>query len=369
MSLVLNEDQRLIQNSARDFFTSSMPVQLLRDIRDKADGDKLMRQKWQEMAELGWIGAIVSESNGGAGFSFQDLFVIIEESGRTVAPTHLIGTALMAAHAIQESGNPNNEAWLRDLVAGNSVYGIALDENSVHEDSNDFETHVSDEKLYGNKHFVLDGSSADVLIVAAKEDDGISLLRIESDRAGITSESQQLVDSRDYANVRFDGVQVEMSDYLTPPGGGDMLLEEILDLARVALSYELVGISDKAFEMAVEYLKERKQFDAIIGTFQALQHRCAHLFSEIELMRSAAIAAGSAANEKGSELAQLASVAKATASATSRDVTNEALQLHGGVGMTDEFDIGFYMKRARVAASLYGNDHFHTARFAALRGF
>ncbi len=376
MALVLNEETRMVRDTALEFFRERSPITALRKLRDDNDADGFDRGLWRQMAELGWTGFLVSEDHGGSAFGVTGLGQVMEAAGRTLAATPLLSTALLGAGLLDLAGSADQkDEHLPPLVAGERLFALALEETSRHAPHHIATTavrHGDGYRLTGQKRFVLDGHIADVLIVAARtsgtvdDHDGITLFLVAGDASGVTRTRTIMVDSRNAALVNLDGAPAEP---LGPVGGGADLLDNVLDRARACLAAEMLGSSAEAFERAVQYLKDRKQFGVQIGTFQALKHRAAQMFCEIEVTRSAVVAALSALDDHANDAAALASLAKAKANDTIYLCGNEGVQMHGGIGMTDEHEIGFFMKRARVAQATFGDAAFHRDRYGRLMGY
>jgi acyl-CoA dehydrogenase len=329
------------------------------------------------MAELGWVGLAFPESLGGAGLGFADLAVVLEELGRTLAPEPFVGTVLMGGQALLLGGSDaQKQAWLPRVCAGDAIVSLAHQEARSRYDVRHVETRAERTaggwRLTGEKSQVLDGHVADGLLIPARTSGavadaaGISLFLVTRGAAGLTSIRQTRVDSRGAALVRLDGVAGEL---VGAEGQAGALLERVIDRASVGLCAEMLGGMQQAFALTLEHLKTRKQFDVPIGSFQALKHRAADVFIEIELAKSVVMAAARAIDEGSPELAKLASLAKAKCSDAYVLATNEGVQMFGGVGMTDEYDIGLYMKRARAAELSFGDAAFHRARWARLNGY
>jgi alkylation response protein AidB-like acyl-CoA dehydrogenase len=371
MALVLSSDAQLVRDTAQQFFREKAPVEALRKLRDARDPAGFSRDLWREMAALGWAGFLVPEAYGGAEFGLFGLGLVMEQAGHTLAATPLLSTALIGASALVLGGSEaQKQAHLPALVAGERIFALALEEAPHHAPRRialQAERTDGGYRLSGEKRFVLDGHVADVLIVAARtHDERVVLLLVPGDAPGVTRSRTVMVDSRNAANIRFDGVAVGEGAVLS--GGAD-LLEAVLDRARAGLAAEMLGSSTETFERIVQYLKERKQFGVLIGTFQGLKHRAATMFCELELTRSAVLAALSAIDDGSAEAPALASLAKAKAGDTFFLVSNEGVQMHGGIGMTDEHEIGFFLKRARVAQASFGDAPFHRDRYARLSGY
>lgn len=383
MALVLNEDQQLLKESAKNFCQQSSPLSVLRDLRDRKDETGFERDIWQQMLDLGWAGMAIPEAYGGFDFGYGGLGIVLEETGRTLTSSPLISTVLIGATAIAEIGSDEQkQSLLPKIAAGELLLSLALDETVVHNPSHIEKTIATkagnDFVLSGEKTFVLDGHVADKLIVAARtsgdkdSEEGISLFIVNVSAPGVKVTRTQMVDSRNSAKVTFDNVTVSADDLLGDEGKGYKTLEYVLDIARIGLAAEMLGSIQEVFNRIVDYLKQREQFGVLIGSFQGLQHRAANMYSEIELCKSVVRASLAALdNEKSTkdEIAELASIAKAKLSEVFFEVSNEGVQMHGGIGMTDEFDIGFFIKRARVAQQYLGDAVFHRDRFATLKNF
>ncbi len=364
MTLVLNEETRMLRDTALEFFRERSPITALRKLRDDNDPDGFDRALWRQMADLGWTGFLVDEDHGGSAFGVTGLGQVMEAAGRTLAATPLLSTALLGASLLDLGGSPGQkDEHLPALVAGERIFALALEETSRHAPHR-IETVADDScHLTGEKRFVLDGHIADTLIVVARDKDGIGLFLVDAKAPGVTRTRTIMVDSRNAAIITLKHAPAERL-----PGGADVL-ETALDRARACLASEMLGSSAEAFERTVQYLKDRKQFGVQIGTFQALKHRAAQMFCEIEVTRSAVTAALSALDEHANDAAALCSLAKTKANDTMYLCGNEGVQMHGGIGMTDEHEIGFFMKRARVAQATFGDAAFHRDRYAALMGY
>ncbi len=379
MALVLNEEQRLLQDTARDFLTSNAPVEALRMLRDNNDAVGYSGQLWQQMADMGWASIILPEAYGGLDFGFVGLGVILEESGRTLTASPLFASAVVGASALLLGGSEAHKQTLLPAIAsGKLTLALALEESHHHRP-----THIATtaEKqgdsflLNGSKQFVLDGHSADKLIVVARSssaesnNQGLSLFLVDRTTSGVNCQRTVLMDSRNASNIQFENVVVPATDLLGDVDEGWKILEPLLDRGRVAIAAEMMGYSLEAFDRTLAYLKEREQFGALIGSFQALQHRKAHMQSELELCRSVLLQALSAVDDSPEDLPVLASLAKTKLNELVKLVTNEAVQMHGGIGVTDELEIGFFLKRARVAIQIFGDTGYHKDRYATLCGY
>ena len=379
MALVYNEEQRLLQNTAKEFLNSNAPVASLRNLRDSRDELGYSQALWQQMAELGWAGIILPEQYGGLAFGFPGLGALIEETGRTLTASPLLASAVVGASAILLGGNERQrETVLPAVACGEMTLALALEESNHHNPTGTAMSAVAEGEQYrlnGSKLFVMDGHSAGQLIVVARtagkagDTDGLSLFLVDANSDGLTRKRTIMADSRNAANLEFQDVRVPAANLLGELDNGWSVLEPTLDRARVALSAEMLGSAREAFERTVEYLRERDQFGVKIGSFQGLQHRAALLFMELEMARSVVMQALSAVDDTPDQLPLLASLAKARLNEVAKLATNEAVQMHGGIGVTDELEIGFFLKRARVAMQLFGDTGYHKDRYATLCGY
>ena len=379
MKLILTEEQEFLRDTAKNFAQERTPVAHFRALRDSNDQNLWDKDIWQEMVNLGWSGILIPEEFGGSNFGVAGISVILQECGKTLTPSPLFSTGVLGAYAISNFGTQEQkEQYLPKIVNGEITTALAVDESSHHDPS---KTSLTAEKkddkyiLNGKKTFVIDGASADVLIVLTRtsgnsgELAGLTLFIIDSNADGIDKTKLDMADSRNYANINFNDVKCSDQDILGALESGGETVESILDIGRIAISAEMLGNAESAFETTIEYLKQRKQFGVLIGTFQALQHRAAAMFCEIELTKSAVMAAVHGADERSNELQRLSSLAKTVAGETLHLVSNEAIQMHGGIGVTDEYDLGFFIKRSRVAEQIFGSSTYHTERYANLSGF
>ncbi|HYM29880.1 MAG TPA: acyl-CoA dehydrogenase family protein [Candidatus Cybelea sp.] len=379
MALALTEEQQLLKQTALDFFGERSPVRELRKLRDSKDATGFSRALWKQMAELGWAGIIFPESYGGSDFGYFGLGLVLEAAGRTLAATPLVSTVLLCGSAVMLAGSEaQRRAILPAIASGQRIMALAFDEGPRHAPFNMALRAAKSDKgwtLDGEKVFVLDGHIADQLIVAARtsgkpgERAGITLFLVDGNAGGVTRTRSMMVDSRNAARIGFKGVRVGADAVLGEADRGGDVLEAVLDRGRIGLAAEMLGSALEAFERTVKYLKERKQFGVPIGSFQALKHRAAEMFCEIELAKSVVLDALTAIDERRNDVAQVASLAKARLCDTLFLVSNEGVQMHGGIGMTDEEEIGFFMKRARVAAATFGDAGFHRDRYAGLEGY
>lgn len=377
-ALVLNEEQQMLKDSARGFLQERAPVTEMRRLRDEGNADGFSREVWAAMVEQGFAGTLIAEEHGGFAFGHVGMGQIFEEAGRTLTASPLLSTAVVGALLLERAGNQEQRALLAGMAQGETLTALAVDEAARHNPRlvrTRAEYNGGGYTLNGCKGLVVDGHVADRLIVVARtsgessDADGITLFLVDPVTDGIEVDPIVTVDSHRVAEVRFNDAEVSEDAVLGELDRGLPVLEPVLSAASAHLAAELLGVTLEAFERTVQYLKERKQFGVTLGSFQALQHRAAHLFTEIELLKSSVIAALSALDAGDDEAEQLCSLAKARACSVAELATNEGVQLHGGMGMTDEFDIGLFLKRARAAQQTYGDQRYHAARFARLRGY
>jgi len=350
---VLTEEQTMLRDAAKAWTQEKSPVTAFRKLRDSGNTDGYDRAVWKEMAEMGWAGIVIPEEYGGTGLGTLTLGIVLEETGRTLTASPLLSTALIAASAILLGGNEaQKKEWLPKIAEGSVIAAFAIDEGPHHHPDRLTMTKT----LSGTKRFVADGGAANLIIVATK--DGVFL--VDGNAKGLTRQRLHSVDSRGFANLAFENVAAEPLS---------VSVDQLLDLARAGLAAEMLGTATQAFEITLDYLKTRTQFGQLIGTFQALQHRAAKMYTELELTRSCVEAALTAIDNNANDIAQLASLAKAKASETLHLVSTEMVQMHGGIGMTDAHDAGLYLKRARVVEALYGSASFHRDRYATLLNY
>ncbi|MEQ9143898.1 MAG: acyl-CoA dehydrogenase family protein [Parvibaculaceae bacterium] len=379
MALVLTEEQQLLRDTATQFFQERLPIANLRKLRDTRDATGFDQAAWKEMADLGFAGIMISEKYGGTDFGPVGLGLVLEQAGRTLAASPLVSTVLLCGSAVQLAGNATQrQEILSAIAAGDRIMALALEEGPHHNPTRiatRAEADGSSYRISGTKTFVLDGHVAEQLIVVARtsgndnDRTGLTLFLVDPKAAGVKITRTLMVDGRNAANIELDNVRAPASAVLGSVDGGNDVVEQVLDIARIGLSAEMLGMVQQTFDTTLDYLKERKQFGKVIGSFQALQHRMAVLFSEIELCRSVVLDALSALEERRNDVPLIASLAKSRLSDVATLMTNEGLQMHGGMGMTDQFDVGLFMKRARVASASFGDGNFHRDRYATLEGY
>jgi alkylation response protein AidB-like acyl-CoA dehydrogenase len=379
MALVLTEEQSMLRDSARGLIGDKAPVSHLRQLRDQKDATGFSRELWRSFAEMGFCGLLVPDDYGGSGLGCVEAGVVMEEIGRTLMPSPFLSTAVLAASALSRGGSAAQKSeHLPRIADGSLLAALAVDEGAKHRplqtklqavrSGNGF-------RLNGAKAFVVDGHTADLLIVAARtaggpgERDGVTLFLVDPKTKGIETERTAMVDSHNAARIVFDNVEVNADGVLGEVDQGSALLEGVLNIGRGAVASELVGVSEEVFGRTVSYLKERKQFGKAIGEFQALQHRAAQLYIDIEITRAAVLKALQALDAGAGNAGAAVAVAKARAGQTVTLAVQEGVQMHGGMGMTDQFDIGFFMKRARVCEELFGDANFHADQLARMRSY
>jgi alkylation response protein AidB-like acyl-CoA dehydrogenase len=375
VALVLNEEQGMLRDSVNAFLTERAPVKRLRELRDSRDAVGFDRRLWQQFAEQGYSAVLVPEAYGGLGLGVVEAGIIGEALGRTLTPSPFLSTAVLAAGALARSGSQAEQADLLPKIAAAAVViALAVDEASKHKPAAAIVTKAERDgsgfRLDGAKTFVLDGHVADQLIVAARTSErGLTLFLVDPRAAGVHIERTLMVDAHNAARVRFEGAHVEAGKVLGAVDGAGPVLDEVLDLGRVVVAAQLLGAANEVFDRTLAYLKERKQFDRCIGEFQALQHRAAELYIDIELTRALLLGALQAMDQDPAAAGLMVAQAKAHACTTANRAVQEGVQMHGGMGMTDEFDIGLFMKRVRTLQELLGDAGFHADRVAAMNGY
>jgi len=379
MALVLNEEQTMLRDSARGLIRDKAPVSHLRQLRDTRDATGFSRDLWREFAEMGFSGLLVPENFGGSGLGCVEAGVVMEEIGRTLMPSPFLASAVLAASALSRGGSAAQKSeYLPKISDGSLLAALAIDEGTKHRplmtkmqavrSGNGF-------RLNGDKAFVVDGHTADLMIVAARtagaagERDGLTLFLVDPRARGIATERTEMVDSHNAARIRFDNVEVNADGVLGEVDQGGALLQGVLNIGRAAVASEMVGLSEEVFGRTVSYLRERRQFGKAIGEFQALQHRAEQLYIEIEITRAAVLKASQTLDGDFENAGAAVAVAKARAGSTATLAVQEGVQMHGGMGMTDQFDIGFFMKRARVCQELFGDSNFHADQLARMKSY
>ncbi|EJW21610.1 hypothetical protein IMCC14465_14060 [alpha proteobacterium IMCC14465] len=376
---ILSEEQTMLRDTAKQFFSEQVPVSNLRKLRDEENPDGIDRDVWKQAAELGLAGILIPEAYGGTDFGVTGMGLVMEEAGRTLAATPLFSSSILSTLILLEAASEEQkQEILPAIAAGEMIIAVALEESGHH---NPAAITMSGAKkdgglvLNGRKTFVLDGHIADKLIIVARssgekgDTNGLSLCLVDADATGLKVSRSKMVDSRNSSEVTCENLAVSADMIIGTIDDGAAPLENALDQARILLSAEILGGVNEVFERTLQYLKDRKQFGVPIGSFQALRHRASAIFSEIEICKAVVTFALSQSDKKSNQIARLASLTKARLGEASTLVSNEGLQMHGGIGMTDDVDIGLFMKRARVQLQLLGDPGFHRARYARLNGY
>ncbi|MEK9589881.1 MAG: acyl-CoA dehydrogenase family protein [Gammaproteobacteria bacterium] len=376
MPLVLNEEQNMLKDAAKDFCTNNTHISQLRKLRDDKDESGFDRDTWQQMVELGWAGITIPEEFGGLGFGYMGMGIVMEECGRTLAASPLFATAVLGANTILHGGSQEQKSELLGQIAsGELLLALAMEEGPHHSpygSATRAEKSGGGYSVTGSKNFVLDGHVADKLVVVARtsgnsgEREGLTLVLVDRTADGVLVTRTVMADSRNAANIEFNGAKGQL---IGQEGKGSDVLDRVLDAGRILLAAEMLGGIQECFERTIEYLKTREQFGVPIGSFQALKHRAAQMFCEVELSKSAVLEALSALDEDSDQVAELACLAKARLNDTYNLVSNEGVQMHGGIGMTDEYEIGFFMKRSRVCEHSLGNSAFLRDRYGVIQGY
>jgi acyl-CoA dehydrogenase len=378
MSLLLNDDEKMLSETAEGFFKEKAPVTALRKLRDDRDETGYSEELWAEMSAMGFAGVLVPEEQGGVDMGVKAAGLLAEQMGRNLSASPFFSTSVLSATALKESGGDLAKAWLEKIASGDAVVAFGVDEGPKHNPLGT-ETRASRSgngfKVSGQKAMVLDAHMADALIIVARtngepgERDGLSLFLVEKDADNLEIERTIMVDSRNAGRLTLNDVEVTADALLGEVDKGADILDRVMGAGRAVLAAELLGAGSQAFDETVSYIKERKQFGKIIGEFQALQHRASHLYSELELCRSAVLGALSAIDEGEDNALRLAGMAKAKLGQVAKLAALEGIQMHGGVGMTDEYGIGLFLKRIRVLQELLGDTNYHLHDFAKGHGY
>lgn len=374
MPLYLDDDQTLLRDTARDFVAEHAPVGHMRALRDANDPTGFSRDLWKQFAELGFTGILIPEADGGLGLGHVEAGLVLEEIGRNLSPSPFLSTAVAAVEALK--GSAARDRWYPGIVAGDTVAALALDETRKFGDAVAATAERSGNgfRLSGVKQFVTHGHVADLLLVSARtagspdDVDGVTIFAVDPKAAGLDVTPERLADSSIAARIEFAGVEVDADAVIGEVDQGRTVLNRLLAAGRTGASAEMVGVAAGAADLTYGYLKQRKQFGVAIGSFQALQHRAAHLYSEMEVARAAVLKAQQQL-DAGLDATEAVAVAKAMTGLATTLAVQEGVQMHGGIGMTDEYDIGFYMKRARVLAEMFGDTNYHANQIALAAGY
>ena len=374
MSLVINEEQNMLKSSAKELLDLKSPISLMRELRDD-NYNQFDPDLWKEMVEMGWTALTVPEDYNGLNFGYVGLGQVIEEMGKKLTVSPMISTVLVSTTIVGLSKNEVLKSKLFDeIMSGKKLCTLAHEESSYHNPNIDLSIISNNNEkfiLNGKKRFVIDGTISDYLIVSANSESNgsLELVIIDSKSKGITFNNKVHMDSKIYSDISFNNVEFSKDNFLSTENDGKKILKKALDIACVGLAAEMLGNIQQAFDMTIQYLKEREQFGVKIGSFQALQHRSAIMFGEIELCKSIVLKALQAIDSGDENLPELASLAKSKLGLTSKLVTNEAVQMHGGIGVTDDADIGFFLKRVRVSQRIFGDSNYHLDRVAKFNSY
>jgi alkylation response protein AidB-like acyl-CoA dehydrogenase len=372
---LLTDDQKMLQDTAATFLREEgRPAKQLRHWRDIGCKDGFGHGLWKQFGELGLTGICIPESAGGLGLGSTEAALVLEEIGRNLTPSPFLSSAVAAVRALE--GTAHAQRWFPGILAGEAVIALAIDEGPHHAPGQvalGAERQGNGFILSGEKQFVVQGASADMILVAARTSgsgtDGITLFALEEDAAGLSVENVALADSSKAARLTFDQVALDADSVVGEVDNGWAPLSRALNAGRAGSAAELVGVAAGATALTLDYLKQRQQFGKLIGEFQALQHRAAHLYGEIEIARAAALKAAQLLDSDDPSAALMVSVAKAKAAEVAGLAARENVQMHGGIGMTDEHDIGLYLKRQAVLAPMFGDVRYHRNRVAELSGY
>lgn len=376
MSL-LTDDQKMLQDTAASFLAEEGSIaKQLRHWRSIGCKDGFGHGLWRQFGELGLTGICIPESHGGLGLGATEAALVLEEIGRNLTPSPFLSTSIASVRAIQGTAHADN--WYPGVLSGDAVLALAVDEgprHGPHEIALEAKREGNGFVLNGQKQFVIQGASADMILTAARtagsagERDGITLFAVPRDTDGLEVDNVGLVDSSKAARLKFDNLQLDSDAVIGEVDRGWEPLSRALNAGRAGAAAEMVGVATGASELTLGYLRQRKQFGKLIGEFQALQHRAAHLYSEIEIARAAAFKAAASIDSGDSGADLHVSVAKAKAADVANLAVREGVQMHGGIGMTDEHDIGLYMKREAVLGQMFGDVFYHREQVARLSGY
>lgn len=377
MDFSYSDEQQMLQDSVQKFVHRHYAFEDRKQSLASARG--FSDEHWQLFAELGWLTVPFSADDGGFGGLATDLMVMMEELGKAMVVEPFVATAVMGGGLLSALGNESvKKEWLPSVMEGKLQLACALTESdSRYNLASVATTARMDGDAYvvnGKKIMVLNGPAADQLLVSVRtsgdvrDNDGVSVLLIDSASAGVEKSCYINVDGHRAAEITFTDVHVPAERLLGESGKALAAIQKIVDMATIAVCAEAVGVMDSLLAKTVEYSKTRRQFGTAIGTFQALQHRMADMFIECQLARSIVMMAAMTVDSESTLVGRTRAVsaAKSRVGKAIRKVGQEAVQLHGGIGITDELDVGHLFKRITAIETLFGNSDFHTARFASL---
>jgi alkylation response protein AidB-like acyl-CoA dehydrogenase len=377
--MVLNEEQRLLQDTIDDFLSTNAPIEQLRHLRNSHDDKGYSTDLWQQLTDLGIPSILMPEEFGGLGFGFKGLGAVMQKMGRNLTASPLFSTVVLGVSTIELGGTESQQkSLLPNIASGQLTLALAIDETHHHQPLNTAATLLDQDgqlSITGEKVFVLDGHSADKLVVVARssgnagDTEGLSLVLVDSDSAGVQIDRTKYMDGRNAANIIFNNVLVSQDQVIGELGKAHIILQQVLDRGVIAMAAEMLGGCQEVFDRTLQHLRDREQFGVKIGTFQALQHRAALMFCQIERSKSAVLSALASLDKNSPDSSSQASLAKTLINDCYQHVSNEAIQMHGGMGVTDELDIGLFLKRARVSIQILGDSDFHKNRYAQLMGY
>jgi alkylation response protein AidB-like acyl-CoA dehydrogenase len=377
MNFDLSDEQKLLLDTVASFVKKQSPVSRHRALRDDATG--WSREVWQKMGEYGWLGLALPEEVGGLGGTFADVALILEQLGTTLVPEPFLPSLVAAIPILRLGTAEQQQAYLAPLAEGRTSLALAHAEAGSRFDVSDVETRAvpagDKYRIDGSKRWVLNGHAADTIVVSARTSEGerggdISLFVLDRDTPGLTIQPVKTMDGHHAAMITLTSVEVGKDRLLGAEGAGVAALEEAMDVGAAAACAEGAGIARAVLDMTTDYLRTREQFGVKIGSFQALQHRAVDMFVEVELCKSTAILAAIKVSDPDEvERKSAVSAAKVQLAASGRFVTQQAIQLHGGIGVTDEHDVGLYFKRMHVLNTIFGDEEHHVNRYARLPSF
>lgn len=367
--MVLNEEQQLLNDTISDFLDEHAPTEALRLLRDNKAAPAWDDALWQKLCEMGVPAAAQSEAEGGLGFGWLGLGAVLKQMGRRLTVSPLLSSVVFAGSVIRRCGDEaQREQWLGPIMAGSLIASVGFQEQK-HFHLTPGLCESEDGSLSGSKRLVMGASKADLLLVTAVRRDGtLGIAAIAAGAKGVAIDEEILFDGNRYATLILHQVAIDESQWLAG-SELDSGFHAAVDDATLGLSAEMLGGARELLDRTVAYLSEREQFGVKIGSFQALQHRCAQAYCQLELAESALLGALHKADRGMNIPADVVSRAKAMAGDVYEHISNEAVQLHGGMGVTDEMDIGLFLKRSRVCNQLFGDAYWHRDRFATFRGF
>jgi alkylation response protein AidB-like acyl-CoA dehydrogenase len=368
----------MLRDTARSFIADNASVEHLRRLRDASDPKGISLNLWKQFSEIGFTGILIPETEGGLGLGAVEAGIVLEAIGYNLTPSPFLSTAVGAVEALKAGSKTQRNQWFPAILGGDAIVALAIEEATKHRPTNismTAERFGNGFRLNGIKRFVSHGHIADLLIVAARssgginEEDGITIFAVERNNSALTIDAERLVDASLASRITFDNAEVGAGAVIGEVDGGWEHLSQLLTKIRTAAAAELLGVSSGAADMTINYLKERNQFGRLIGSFQALQHRASHLYAELDVARAAVLKAQQLIDVNHAFAERASMVAKAITGVAATLAVQEGVQMHGGIGMTDEHNIGFFMKRARVVAETFGDTDFLADALARASGY